>query len=573
LKSLEESGKLFIPVSYGSTETIDTGNWSPFKPQSLALTPPCREACPIGTNVPLFLHHIVQGRYAEALLTILRENPFPGVCGRVCFHPCEAGCSRVTYDESVSIQLLERFVSGVTSKDICLSPSVASDPRKIAIVGAGPAGLSCAYFLALLGHYPTVYEAKKDPGGVMRWGIPQFRLPKNILKKEIRRILSLPIELKTGCRIGKQVPFEELNRFDAVFLSPGAGLNALMSIEGENLDGVCSGGEFLERVISGDTLRQAEETVVIGGGNTAMDVARSALRLGSRVTIAYRRTRDEMPAIPDEIAEAEEEGIGFFFLAQPVKIHRAHNGKLEIVFQRMKPGAPDSSNRRRPVPIDGEFLTLEADRIVSAVGEWVDRSWIPDTLVSNGLIETGSMPGYFAGGDAILQPRTIATAIAAAKRAAISMDLYFRGIQDRDAFAKIKAGDKGAVSMEAYLHHRSEGTWIEAGETVSSAQINTLYFEKSRRAKARKLGLETRRRSFGEVNLGIDARRAALSASRCFSCGACNACCTCAYLCPEGVIAIDPETRTKTVDAAHCKGCGVCARSCPSHAVTMKDLS
>jgi NADPH-dependent glutamate synthase beta subunit-like oxidoreductase len=573
LRSKAESKELVVPISYGSTERIDTGSWSSFRPQSLNLTPPCREACPIGIDIPLFLHFVERNMYAEALLTILRENPFPGVCGRVCFHPCEAGCNRAQYDEAVSIQLLERFVSSIVLEHVCLQPDAVKDPRNIAIIGAGPAGLSCAYFLALLGHRPTIFEAKKEPGGVMRWGIPPFRLPKTVLKKEIRRILELPIELKTNCRAGKELSFQELDRFDAIFLSPGAGLNALLSIEGEDLDEVWSGSEFLERINAGEKIIPVQRTLVIGGGNTAMDVARSALRLGSKVTIAYRRTRDEMPAIKDEIVEAEEEGMDFLFLIQPMKIGRALSGALEIVFQRMKLGPPDESSRRKAIPIEGESLTLETDRVISAVGEWVDHSWMPNSFVKNGLIEVGSNSRIFAGGDAIPQPRTIATAIAAAKRAAISMDLWFRGIQTREALAKIGAGNKGSLSLEAYLKSRGTGIENESGEVVSPEQISTLYFEKSKRTKSRKLSLEKRHQAFQEVNLGIDAKKAVQSASRCYSCGMCNACYHCYYLCPEGVIFIDPDTRTRTIDTTHCKGCGICARSCPRHAVFMKDLS
>jgi NADPH-dependent glutamate synthase beta subunit-like oxidoreductase len=568
-----EFSELVVPISYGSTEVIDTGNWSPFKPQALSMTPPCREACPIGTDISLFMHFVEQGMYAEALLTILKENPFPGICGRVCFHPCEGGCNRAQYDEAVSIQMVERFVAGVASGHIQIPPASIKDPRKVAIIGSGPAGLSCAYFLALLGHYPTVYEAKKEPGGVMRWGIPQFRLPKSVLKKEIGRILRLPIELKTNCRIGKDITFDELNRFDAIFLSPGAALSALLSVEGEALEGVFTGGDFLERINSGEKIELGEQTIVVGGGNTAIDVARAALRLGSKVTIAYRRTRDEMPAIADEIAEAKEEGIDFSYLLQPAKISRSDSGKLKVLFQRMALGTPDESNRPKAVPIKGEFLTVEADSIISATGEWVDTSWIPQNMVKDGLIHAGLAPGIFAGGDAVPQPRTIADAIASAKRAAISMDLFFRSIHDYDAFRSIGMGSKGSVSIEAYLKGREKGIWQEASEVVSSGRIRTLYFTKSGRAKNRKLGGAKRRQSFQEVNLGIDAEKAALSASRCYSCGTCNACHSCYYLCPEGVISIDPEQRMRIVDYTHCKGCGICARSCPRSAVEMKDLS
>jgi Pyruvate/2-oxoacid:ferredoxin oxidoreductase delta subunit len=223
--------------------------------------------------------------------------------------------------------------------------------------------------------------------------------------------------------------------------------------------------------------------------------------------------------------------------------------------------------------VKNEFMTLEADSVIRAVGELVDLSWIPGKLIKDGLIDSSSAPGIFAGGDAAPQMRTIATAIAAAKRAAISMDLFFRGIHDRDTLSKIKLGNKGPLSLEAYLQAREKGLWPEAQGVVSSRQIHTLYFQKTRRAKARKLGREKKLKTFQEVNLGTDAPRAVASASRCYCCGRCNACYNCYYYCPEGAISIDANQRTRTVDYAHCKGCGTCARACPRNAVEMKDVS
>jgi NADPH-dependent glutamate synthase beta subunit-like oxidoreductase len=563
-----------IPISYGSTELIETGKWSSRKPQALRMIPPCQEACPAGTDISLFVRLVEQGRHKEALATILIENPFPGVCGRVCFHPCEAGCNRAHYDESVSIQTLERFVAGLRHGKLpLLQPAATNDPRRVGIVGSGPAGLSCAYFLALLGHRPTVFEAKDDPGGVMRGGIPEFRLPNPVLKREIRRVLALPVELRTGCRVGRDITFDELGRFDAIFLSPGAELNALLSVDGENLAGVWHGGEFLEKINSGKSVSLGTETLVVGGGNTAMDVSRSALRLGSKVTVAYRRTKEAMPAIPDEIREAEEEGIQFKFLIQPSSIRRKDNGRLEVVFQKMQLSSPDEMGRPKVVPVQGEHLSIETDSLISAVGELVDISWVPEKLVDSGLIDPGSAPAVFAGGDASRQSRTIVNAIASAKKAAISMDLYFRGIHDREALSKIGIGNQGSLSMAAYLQTRENGTWPEVKGVVSYQKIKTLYFEKSRRVKTRKLGHGKRQRTFSEVNLSPDAEKALLSASRCYSCGACNACFNCYYFCPEGVISVDAEQCTRTVDFAHCKGCGVCAAACPRNAIEMKDLS
>ena len=317
----DSSSEFVIPISYGSSEITQTGKWGFQKPETVFMTAPCQEACPAGINIPQFLYFANEGLFGEALLTILKESPFPGICGRVCFHPCELSCNRAQYDESVSIHSMERYVSDATSNQMIeLLPLAAGNSKKVAVVGAGPAGLSCAYFLSLLGHRVTIFEARKEPGGVMRWGIPGYRLPKSIVKREIQRILSLRIELRTGTKIGRDVSFDELNQFDAIFLSPGAGISTSISIPGEKLGPVWKGGEFLERINSKEKIKLGKETVVIGGGNTAMDVARSASRLGSRVTVAYRRTRGEMPAIKDEIEEAEGEGVQFEFLIQPVKI-------------------------------------------------------------------------------------------------------------------------------------------------------------------------------------------------------------------------------------------------------------
>jgi NADPH-dependent glutamate synthase beta subunit-like oxidoreductase len=570
----EIRGEPIIPVSYGSTETIETGKWSSRKPRMLPGIPPCREACPAGADIASFVYLVEKGKYAEALSTILIENPFPGVCGRVCFHPCEAGCNRAHYDESVSIQMLERFVASLRSRSLPrLRPMSIKDPRKIAIVGSGPAGLACAYYLALLGHHPTIFEARDEPGGVMRWGIPEFRLPKPVLKKEIRRILAFPVELRTGCRVGRDITFDELDRFDAAFLSPGAELSALLSIEGEDLAGVWNGGKFLEDINSGKSISLGEETLVIGGGNTAMDVARSALRLGSKVTVVYRRTKEAMPAIPDEIHEAEEEGIEFRFLLQPSSIRITDRGRLEVIFQKMILGASAEDGRPKVIPVKGEYCSIETDSAITAVGELVDISWVPEKLVDDGMIHPNPASTVFTGGDAARQARTIVNAIASAKRAAISMDLFFRGIQDCGTLEKIKVGDKGSISIAEYIRSRENGAVPEIKGVVSYEKIKTLYFEKTGRVKTRKRSHEKRRRSFSEVNLNSDAEKALLSASRCYACGRCNACLNCYYFCPEGVISVDADQCARTVDEAHCKGCGTCVAACPRNAVEMKDMS
>ncbi len=571
--------ELVIPISYGSTEVIETGKWGFQKPQTTFMTAPCQEACPAGNPIPQFLYSASKGNYGEALLTLLRENPFPGVCGRVCFHPCEVDCNRRQYDESVSIHAMERYVFDATSREIPdLHPLTNKESKQVAVVGSGPAGLSCAYFLSLLGHKVTLLEAKKELGGVMRWGIPEYRLPKRVLKKEIQRILKIGIQAKTGVRVGKDIPFEALDRYDATFLSPGAQESARLSVDGEELSQVWRGGEFLEKINSADKVVLGKEILVIGGGNTAMDVARSALRLGSKVTIAYRRTRAEMPAIEDEIHEAEEEGAGFKFLVQPIKISLQRNKRISVTFQGMKLGKRDQSNRRRAIPIEGEFLVLKADGLITAAGESVDVSWMPQDLVQNSLVDVGtflstSSKKIFAGGDAVDQPRTIVTAIAAGKKAAISIDLHLRGFPYEEIFPKIKVGEKSSISMEAYLLGKNEGKWPEVQKVVRYDRINTLFFEPSQRIKPRKRDQGQILKDFSEVNSGLSPDEAGFSASRCFSCGTCNYCYNCYFFCPEGVISLDPVRQTKTVDLEHCKGCGTCAKSCPRSVVEMKELS
>jgi len=574
----DSSSELVIPISYGSSEAIETGKWGFEKPEAAFLTAPCQEVCPAGNPIPQFLYFAGEGRYQEAVEALLRENPFPGVCGRVCFHPCERDCNRSQYDEAVSINAMERHVFDVTSNrhpDILpLSNNVNS--RRVAVVGSGPAGLSAAYFLRLLGHRVTLFETRKELGGVMRWGIPEYRLPKSILKKEIKRILQLSIEVTTGMTVGKEIFFEALDRFDAVFLSPGAGLSLSLGIEGEDLKKVWRGGDFLDRINSGDKFRIGKEIIVVGGGNTAMDVARAALRRGSKVTVAYRRTRTEMPAIRDEIHDAEEEGVRFEFLLQPVKISFLTNKKIRVKFQRMKLRGRDQSNRPKAIPIKGEYVTRDADGLIKAVGEGVDLSWIPETLSTKGLIAVNpslatSHPKIFAGGDAVDQPRTIVTAIGAGKRAAIAIDLYLGGYSDDDIFSKIRVGHKGALSMEAYLSGRNGGSWSEAKEIISYPQLNTLFFEHSKKVGMSKLDRKKALKSFSEVNLGFNSDEARMSALRCFSCGTCNYCYNCYYFCPEGVVSLDPQHRIRRVDLEHCKGCGTCAKVCPRSGVLMKE--
>ena len=579
MKVYTESFELVIPISYGSTEVIDTGKWGFQKPETIFMTAPCEEACPAGNPIARFIYLAGDGQYGTALETILKENPFPGVCGRVCYHPCESGCNRNQYDEAVSVNALERYVFDATvDQSPELYPVPNSDPKKIAIVGTGPAGLSCAYFLALLGHKVTLFEARQELGGVLRWGIPEYRLPKPVLKKEIGRILGLGIEVKTGVVVGKQVSVEAMNRFDALFLSAGAGRSIPLGVEGESLTKVWRGTDFLNRINSGEKVRVEKEIIVIGGGNTAMDVARSARRLGSSVTVAYRRTKKEMPAIADEVEEAEQEGVRFEFLVQPVELKLLKNRKIRVKFQRMRLRKTSRDERPRPIPVKGSFVMLEADRLITAVGEGVDLSWIPQALSAKGFIKSGPSlmtegSRIFAGGDAVDQQRSVVTAISSGKRAAISIDLSFRGQDPEEVFSKIRIGSKEALSMEAYLNGRERGNWGEPKGVVIYDQINTLFFKPSERMRTGRIDPSKALKGFSEVHTGLSSEGARLSASRCFSCGTCNYCYNCYFFCPEGIVSFDPVDRMRRVDLDHCKGCGTCSRACPRHVIEMRLIS
>ncbi len=575
MKVYPESCELLIPISYGSTEIIETGKWGFQKPEMVLGAAPCEESCPAGNPIAKFIHFVGEAKYDLALETILKENPFPGVCGRVCFHPCERDCNRNQYDEAVSINALERYVFDVTmNQKPLLRPMLNNHPVRIAIVGAGPAGLSCAYFLAMLGHRATIFEARNEPGGVLRWGIPEYRLPKTVLKREIRRILELGIELKTGVTVGKGLSMEALSRYEAIFLSPGASQSLTLGIEGENLTQVWRGTDFLNRINAQERIRPGKEVIVIGGGNTAMDVARSARRLGSAVTVAYRRTKKEMPAISEEIEETEQEGVHFEFLVQPVEIRSLPNGRIRVKFQQMRLKKGSQGKRPHPIPIKGSFLNMETDRLIIAAGEGVDLSWVPTDLIEKGFIkETFSGGKFFSGGDAVNQHRSVVTAISSGKRAAISIDLFLRGIDPEEVLSKIGIGSKGALSMEAYMRGLERGIWEGPKSIVGFDKINTLFFKPSERIKLKKIPSDQALKGFSEVRRGLSSGEAKESASRCFSCGTCNECYNCYYFCPEGIVSLDEMNHTRKVDLDHCKGCGICSKACPRHVIEMRLIS
>ena len=410
---------------------------------------PCRGGCPVKVKIPQFIAKVAAGEFEEAYKIITEDNLLPAVCGRVCPQEsqCESKCVRGIKGESVGIGRLERFVADYHRKNAKGEISnVDKNGKKVAVIGSGPSGLACAGYLAKHGYSVTVFEAMHLAGGVLSYGIPEFRLPKEIVKKEIEDLKNLGVEFMTNVVIGKTLTIDELMHeegFSAVFIGTGAGLPNFMKIPGESANGVYSANEFLTRINlmkaykedSPTPIMHAQKTVVFGGGNVAMDAARSAKRLGADVTIVYRRTETELPARKEEVEHAKEEGIKFNFLTAPLEITKDENGWVNgVKCQKMELGEPDQSGRRRPVPIDGSEFSIDADCAIVAIGTSPNPLIKSTTaglevnkkggIVVNGEDGLTSIEGVYAGGDAVTGAATVILAMGAGKNAAIAIDEY-----------------------------------------------------------------------------------------------------------------------------------------------------
>ncbi len=479
---------------------------------------PCRIACPAHVNVQAFVALLKEEQFEEALQIYRKNSPFAGTLGRVCTNPCQTECERGKYDEPVSIKALHRFLADFerthNKKPILpIEPDKKKAKKPIAIVGAGPAGLACAYDLVRDGYSVTVFESRKEAGGLLRWGIPEYRLPRDVLRDEIDIIQQLGVTIQTGVRVES---LEELKSqgYKAIFVATGAPSSRLMKIDGENAKDVHHALEFLDRVNSGKKVNVGNRVVVVGGGNAAIDAARTAQRLGAkRVTIVYRRSREEMPAIPSEVDEAGHEGIKFEFLATPVKIATSGNVISEIKCIRMRLGSPDESGRRKPIPIPGSEFKIGGDTAIIAVGQEVT----PDSLVSGleptmyGTLEVDpvtlqtNVKGVFGGGDVVSGGATAIEAIATGKEAAKSIDRYLRGVD------LTEGRDEILIPIED----------IEVDNAL-----------KMRYAPAMPtLSLPKRKTTFGEVELGLREAVALEEAGRCLNCAVCCECEKCVDAC------------------------------------------
>ncbi len=590
-----------VAVSSTSTRVNKTGSWKYIRPVYRDVVAPCNQGCPVGIDIEGYMNLLREGRVEAARDLLLRENPLPATTGRVCYHPCELACNRASFDQSVAIHAVERMLGDMALE---LPPSTPAQRRAetVGVIGAGPAGLACAYHLARLGYRVTVYEAESEPGGVLRWGIPEYRLEKAVLAKEVERVRRLGVEFRCGTRVGVDLPFDSLTEHDAVFVATGVHRNRPLGIPGEDLTGVWRGLDLLRRVNAGERPALGQRVAVIGGGNTAMDCARTAVRLGAEVTVLYRRGRAEMPANAEEVEAALHEGVRFGFLAAPVEILgdprvpdeeplRAIGdtfGTFETLDSRpavsglrclrMRLGEADASGRRRPEPIEGSEFHVACDSVVTALGEEADLEFLPESLRERGgALHVSPLGGtsrtaVFAGGDIIEEPHTVAFAIGSGKRAAIGIDHYLRLVAGEDSdsveLGELRLGPEGNLSMTRWREDDPLTRVNPANEVVRFDVINPEHFAHVERHADRLRPAWESRHDFREANLGLPRDEALAEARRCFNCGVCNGCEVCLVFCPDVAITRRDDGRFE-IAYDYCKGCGLCAAECPRGAIVM----
>ena len=492
--------------------------------------PPCRVACPAGVNAQGYISLISQGKFKEAIEVVRRTMPFLGVCGRVCTHPCEVDCERGKVDEPVAIRSLKRFMADYELRvgREKATPIEKIKKGKVAIIGAGPAGLACAYDLIREGYPVTVFGAAPQAGGLLRYGIPEYRLPKEVIDNEVSYIEELGVEVKTNASV-KNLGVVFNQGYKAIFLGTGAGISQKMGIPGENAKGVIHALDFLRQVNLGVKVELGERVAVIGGGNAAVDAARVAKRLGAKeVSIVYRRSRAEMPAVATEVEEAEREGVEIHFLAVPVSVLSKDDKLTGIQCIRMELGEPDASGRRRPVPVKGSEFNMDIDNVIIAIGQTVDKAMLPKELEYTGwgtlsvdpvTLQT-NIEGVFAGGDVVAGPADVIGAIAAGKEAAISIERYLEEVD-------LKEGRPTPVKQVKEVP--KEGVEIKVRSTMPVLEPE-------------------KRKGFVEVELGLDEKMAIEEAKRCLNCGVCSECLECVKACEPKAINFEQEDETIEVE-------------------------
>ena len=507
--------------------------------------PACQATCPLHIDIRGYVAMVKEGKFDEALALVKKTLPFPGIIGRICTRPCEGKCVRREVEEAIAINALKRAATeyGKYTEDYTIA---AEKKEKVAIIGGGPAGLTAAYDLRKAGYKVTIFEALPRLGGMMAVGIPEFRLPRDILHRETDIVKRLGVELKLNTRVGKDVKLADLQKeYNAVFIAVGAHKGRSLGIEKEHAGGIIDGAEFLYKVNLGEKVNVEDKVVVVGGGNVAIDCARTCIRLGFKdVNIVYRRSHAEMPAIAEEVAEAEHEGVKLMLLSGPNKVVVKGGKVAGLECLKMKLGEPDVSGRRRPEPVRGSEFVIETSLIIAAVGEAPDLAFMGDmaAAVQKGLIKADPVTlatpvkGVFAGGDAVTGAATVIQAMAAGRKAAKSIDKYFTG-------EPLDVGREGEAVFESKL---TVDTW-------------SIYQEP--RTAMPTLPVAARKGNFKEVETGLTREAAVKEAKRCLQCD----CKICINL--LGCPALITDKGKVAVDAAGCPGCGVCAQICPHEAI------
>lgn len=540
-------------------------------PRYITRMPPCTANCPAGEDIERTAFFIRGGCFEEALANIRRENPFAGVCGRVCPHPCTKHCNRIEFDEGLSANCLEKAAFDFADRRLMPGPeSKPSTGKRVAVIGAGPAGITCAYYLSQLGHKVTVFESSPFAGGIPRLGIPGYRLPEEIVDREIREITGANMEINLNTPVGDEA-FASLTRdFDACFVAVGAHRPVKLEVAGENLDDVYQGLSFLKDIKEGKKPEIGREVVVIGGGNVAVDVALSALRLGAReVKLVCLENKEEMPAYKEEIAQAEEEGIKIF-PSWGVKRVIGPAGKIKGIELKACTRVYDQNGQFSPCYDEQKTRTMKADCVIVAVGQSPELSFLKGSHVRSGRsieVDAGtlstSVPGIFAGGDATGLSNSVAAAVAAGKRAAVSIDLFLQGIDVR-TIRTWRKNEDGALSMSRYLVGDSAG---EFEGVVEYKDLNTAYFEHRERVKTDPVRVKNRVTGFTEVNPGFHREQAVEEAERCFHCGRCTLCENCYIFCPDLAVSLGDAKETFDINRTQCKVCGICINECPRAAI------
>ncbi len=534
-----------ITLDPGSSLANHTGSWRTTRPTYVDHLPPCNQGCPTGENIQAWLYHAESGQYEAAWRALVRDNPMPAVTGRVCYHPCESACNRARLDSAVSIHAVERFLGDeAIAKGWQFEARRAPSGKRVLVVGAGPSGLAAAYHLARLGHQVEIREAGPMAGGMMRFGIPKYRLPREVLDAEIHRIEQLGVTLKLNTKVDHLLKARDEGRFDAAFVAVGAHVSKRAWLPAGEAARIMDALSVLRSVELGEKPLLGRRVLVYGGGNTAIDVARTARRLGAEeAVIIYRRTRDRMPAHDSEVQEALDEGVMFRWLST-IKMGADAGSREQFTIEKMM---LDDTGFPQPT---GEFEQIEADSLVLALGQDVDLTLlddVPGLQLKDGVVGVGpnmmtACPGIFAGGDMVPAERTVTVALGHGKKAARHIDAWLRG--EVPAVA-----DKHPVAQFEHL--------------------NTWYYTDAPRSVQPELERVRRESTFDEVVSGLNADTALFEARRCLSCGNCFECDNCYGVCPDNaVIKLGPGKRFR-INLDYCKGCGLCAAECPCGAINM----